>query len=61
LYQKIQKQKTFEGYQKYTFVDAEQFLIKTENFFNFQQNNGKNKINYKWFQREKEAVFNGIF
>ena len=58
LIQDIQKQKNSEGCQKYSFVEALQFLSKTENYFNLQQ---KNIISEKWFQREKEALFNGFF
>ncbi|KAF7623613.1 hypothetical protein Mgra_00010092, partial [Meloidogyne graminicola] len=54
--QDVQKQKSVEGIQKYSLVDALQFLSKSENSFN----SNKHLVNSKWLQWEKDAVFNGL-
>ncbi|KAL7073668.1 hypothetical protein ACQ4LE_007167 [Meloidogyne hapla] len=59
LIQNIQKQKSFEGCQKYSFVEALEFLSKTQSSFNSQKQH-KNVINHKWFQWEKQAVFHAL-
>lgn len=59
LIQNIDQQKNFEGCQKYSFVDALEFLSKTQNSFNLQKQN-KN-VNNKWLPPEKQAIFHGLF
>uniref|UniRef100_A0A914MFG5 Uncharacterized protein n=1 Tax=Meloidogyne incognita TaxID=6306 RepID=A0A914MFG5_MELIC len=58
LIQNIDQQKNFEGCQKYSFVDALEFLSKTQNSFNLQKQN-KN-VNNKWLPPEKQAIFHAL-
>uniref|UniRef100_A0A915LGY2 SANT domain-containing protein n=1 Tax=Meloidogyne javanica TaxID=6303 RepID=A0A915LGY2_MELJA len=58
LIQNIDQQKNFEGCQKYSFVDALEFLSKTQNSFNLQKQH-KN-VNNKWLPPEKQAIFHAL-